>query len=64
MEAKKNGKSNIRKFFAVYGTMVVVGTLTIAFLEHTSFLCAFRTALIAAVGKTVAVSVVGSCFED
>lgn len=61
MKAKKN---RVKKALAVYGTMVIVGTLTIAFLEHSSFFCAFRTALVAAIGKTIAVSFVGSYFED
>jgi len=63
-KTKKNRAVRIKKALAIYGTMVVVSTLTIAFLEHTSIASAFRTALVAALGKTIAVSFVGSYFED
>lgn len=63
MEAKEKSPFRIRKFLAIYGTMVIVSTLSIWLLEHSTLLCAFRTALVAAIGKTIAVSFVGSLFD-
>ena len=55
--------SRVKRTAAVYATMVFVSTCTIYFLEHASVLSAFRTALVAAVGKTVAVNWVTSLFD-
>jgi len=64
MEKKKSKAKLVKKTLAIYATMVMVSTITIAFLEHTSLVCALRTALVAALGKTIAVGIVGSYFED
>jgi hypothetical protein len=51
------------KMVALYFTMVCVSTIAIYFLEHSSLLNAFRTALVAAVGKTVAANWVSGIFD-
>lgn len=51
------------KMLAMYGTMVVVSTTAIYFLEHATLTNAFRTALVAAIGKTVAANWVSGIFE-
>lgn len=51
------------KVVAMYLTMVAVSTGAIYFLEHASLLNAFRTALVAAVGKTLAANWVCGMFD-
>ena len=51
------------KMIALYFTMVCVSTIAIYLLEHSSLLNAFRTALVAAVGKTVAANWVSGIFD-
>jgi hypothetical protein len=51
------------KTLAMYLTMVVVSTTAIYLLEHASLFCAFRTALVAAVGKTFAANWVSGLFN-
>ena len=51
------------KMIAMYCTMVCVSTIAIYFLEHASLFNAFRTALVAAVGKTVAANWVSGIFD-
>ena len=60
---KKSRSGRLKKTLALYLTMVAVSTLAIFWLEHASIFGAFRTALVAAVGKTVAASWVTSFFE-
>lgn len=56
-------KPRFSKTIALYCTMVVVSTLAIYFLEHASIASAFRTALVAAIGKTFAAGWVMTLFE-
>ena len=56
----KNGKW--KKTVVMYCTMVAVSTIAICWLEHASCLNAFRTALVAAVGKTIAATWVSEWF--
>lgn len=58
-----SAQKRLQKIVAMYLTMVMVSTLAIYFLEHASLLSAFRTALVAAIGKTVAANWVSSCFN-
>ena len=51
------------KVAAMYLTMVMVSTLAIYFLEHSSLFNAFRTALVAAIGKTIAANWVSGIFD-
>jgi len=51
------------KTIAMYITMVCVSTVAICLLEHASVFNAFRTALVAAVGKTVAANWVSGIFD-
>ena len=51
------------KTFAMYFAMVAVSTLAIYFLEHASLFNAFRTALVAAIGKTFAATWVSGVFD-
>ena len=51
------------KAAALYLSMVIVSTTTIFWLEHATLLHALRTALIAAVGKSVAASWVVQIFD-
>lgn len=51
------------KFVSLYATMVAVSTCAIFILEHATVYNAFRTALVAAVGKTFAANWVSSFFE-
>lgn len=60
---KKDRWASAKKTVAIYLTMVVVSTLTIALLEHVPWACALRTAVVAAFGKTLAVCFVGSFFD-
>ena len=67
-ESPERGKSPWRsrrplKMLAMYLTMVTVSTFTIYMLEHASLFSAFRTALVAAVGKTVAANWVSGIFD-
>jgi hypothetical protein len=48
---------------AMYFAMVAVSTCTIFLLEHVSLMNAFRTALVAAIGKTIAANWVASMFD-
>ncbi len=59
----KSPTRRIKKTVALYATMVVVSTCAIFLLEHATILNAFRTALVAAVGKTVAASWVTGYFD-
>ena len=66
LHARKNtGKKRLlaKKTLAMYCTMVVVSTVAIFLLEHATVLSAFRTALVAAIGKTIAASWVTTLFE-
>ncbi len=64
MERVKSWRSRKSlKTVAMYCTMVAVSTLAICFLEHTSMLNAFRTALVAAIGKTIAANWVSGIFD-
>lgn len=51
------------KMVVMYVTMVTVSTLAIYTLEHASFFNAFRTALVAAIGKTFAANWVSGIFD-
>ena len=51
------------KTVAMYCTMVLVSTAAIYFLEHASLFNAFRTALVAAIGKTFAATWVAGIFD-
>ena len=51
-----------QRMIAMYVTMVIVSTLAIHFLEHASWIGAFRTAVVAAIGKTVAANWVSDFF--
>lgn len=51
------------KILAMYLTMVTVSTFAIYYLEHSSLINAFRTALVAAIGKTVAANWVSGVFD-
>lgn len=53
----------LKKTLAMYCTMVAVSTCAIFFLEHASLLGAFRTALVAAIGKTFAANWVSGLFD-
>lgn len=53
----------LQKTVALYLTMVAVSTVAIFLLEHATLLNAFRTALVAAIGKTVAANWVTSFFD-
>ena len=67
----ENDKSNqknaswlsLKKTLAMYLTMVCVSTLAIYLLEHASILSAMRTAVVAAIGKTIAANWVVSLFQ-
>ena len=48
---------------AMYCTMVAVSTLCIYWLEHATLFNALRTALVAAVGKTIAANWVSGIFD-
>ena len=60
---KASRKKRITKLAAMYLTMVIVSSLAIYFLEHASIFSAVRTALVAAIGKTVAATWVSSLFN-
>lgn len=51
------------KMLAMYVTMVVVSTTAIYLLEHASLVNSFRTALVAAIGKTLAANWVSGIFD-
>ena len=53
----------LKKAAAMYCTMVAVSTCAIFCLEHASLINAFRTALVAAVGKTLAANWVSGLFD-
>ncbi|MEM9942359.1 MAG: hypothetical protein AAF939_12410 [Planctomycetota bacterium] len=53
----------IYKMLAMYLTMVVVSTTAIYLLEHSTLVNAFRTALVAAIGKTLAANWVSGIFD-
>ncbi len=55
--------SRLKKTLVMYAVMVAVSTTAIFFLEHSSLVNAFRTALVAAVGKTIAANWVSGLFE-
>ena len=59
---RKKGRL-IRKTAVMYVTMVAVSTVAIFFLEHVTILNAFRTAVVAAIGKTVAANFVSGYFD-
>ena len=59
----KSRTQALKKTVALYAAMVLVSTCAIYFLEHATILNAFRTALVAAVGKTVAATWVSSWFD-
>ena len=61
--AKPCRKRKMKKTLAMYITMVAVSTSAIFFLEHVTLVNAFRTALVAAIGKTFAANWVSSVFE-
>ncbi len=56
-------KKRFKKTLAMYVTMVAVSTCAIFFLEHATLAGAFRTALVAAIGKTFAANWVSSVFD-
>lgn len=57
-------KSNrVAKTAAMYCAMVAVSTVTIYWLEHSALISAFRTAMVAAVGKTIAATWVSGLFD-
>ena len=58
-----NARKQLAKVIAMYATMVLVSTIAICFLEHASVLSALRTALVAAIGKTVAATWVSHLFS-
>ena len=58
----RSGKT--AKTVAMYCTMVLVSTLAIYWLEHAALYNAFRTALVAAVGKTIAANWVSGIFVE
>ena len=64
-QAESQGRlfPRVKKSLAMYATMVVVSTGAIFLLEHASLLSAFRTALVAAVGKTLAANWVSGIFD-
>ncbi len=51
------------RMIAMYLTMVTVSTFAIYMLEHASLFNAFRTALVAAIGKTFAANWVSGIFD-
>ena len=53
----------IKKTVVMYLTMVAVSTVAIFWLEHATVFNALRTALVAAVGKTIAANMVSGFFE-
>lgn len=55
--------SRYAKAVTLYLTMVVVSTMAIFFLEHATLLHALRTALVAAVGKSLAANWVVQMFD-
>ena len=57
----KSGK--VAKTLTMYAAMVVVSTSAICLLEHVSLFNAFRTALVAAIGKTFAANWVSGLFD-
>lgn len=59
----KNKKPRWLRCVAMYVVMVVVSTIAIHFLEHASLANAFRTALVAAIGKTIAANWVSGIFD-
>ena len=64
-DSAKDSESKTRnwtKLFVMYIVMVAVSTLAIFLLEHSSLLNAFRTALVAAIGKTFAANWVSTFF--
>ena len=58
-----NKKIVSKKTIAMYFAMVAVSTGAIFLLEHASIFGAFRTALVAAIGKTFAANWVSGFFE-
>ena len=63
-EKKKTWRSKKSvKLVAMYCTMVAVSTLVIVIFEHSSILSAVRTALVAAIGKTLAANWVSGVFD-
>ena len=59
----KTKASLMKKTMVMYVTMVAVSTIAIFMLEHATILSAFRTAIVAAIGKTVAANWVSSIFQ-
>lgn len=53
----------LAKTLAMYVSMVAVSTFAIYLLEHATLVNAFRTALVAAVGKTIAANWVSGIFD-
>ena len=53
----------LAKTVTMYAAMVVVSTCAITLLEHVSLVNAFRTALVAAIGKTLAANWVSGLFD-
>ena len=66
-EESDNGRSSagrqLKKTLVMYAVMVTVSTSAIFVLEHATLSSAFRTALVAAVGKTFAANWVSSFFD-
>ena len=61
---KQRSKSiKLKKAAMMYCTMVAVSTGAIFLLEHASLVSAFRTALVAAIGKTFAANWVSGLFD-
>ena len=60
---KMSAKKRLARVIALYATMVLVSTIAIYFLEHASVFSAIRTALVAAIGKTVAATWVSHLFS-
>ena len=56
-------KSTWQKTAVMYCVMVAVSTTAIFFLEHATFYNAFRTALVAAIGKTLAAIWISGFFD-
>ena len=51
------------KILTMYFTMVCVSTIAIYWLEHSTLINAFRTAIVAAIGKTLAANWVSGIFD-
>lgn len=63
-DPSRNWRSRkLLKTVAMYCAMVIVSTMAIYMLEHASLPGAFRTALVAAIGKTVAANWVAGIFD-